>query len=107
MMPLFEYQCRDCDSLLEIFQHDVDHHPKRCGFRCPLEAQSNQECRGLGELVRRVSTVNSIAKRTQDYRKPSVEEAGKAGFTVYENKGGGKIKKIAGKQGPKSIKIND
>jgi len=93
--------------MLEIFQHDADHYPKRCGFRCPLGPESENNSRGLGELVRKVSTVNSIATRTRDYRKPSVEEAGKAGFTVYENKGGGKIKKIAGEKGPKSIKINE
>ena len=106
-MPLFEYQCIDCNSVLEIFQHNADHYPKRCGYRCPLEAQSKQDCRGLGELIRRISTVNTIAKRTMDNRAPSVEEVGKAGFTVYENKGGGKIKKIAGTKGPKSIKINE
>ena len=32
-MPLFEYQCKDCESILEIFQHDADHYPKHhCRF---------------------------------------------------------------------------
>ena len=106
-MPLFEYQCIDCDAMLEIFQHDADHHPKRCGFRCPLSAEDKRDCRGLGELKRLASTINHVAARTRDYRRPTVEEAGKAGFTVYENKGGGKVKRIAGTKGPEGIHIKD
>ncbi len=106
-MPIFEYQCNDCGEVLEIFQHDAEHHPKRCGFRCPLGPQDESEHRGMGELGRLISEVSTISRRTHDYRKPSVEDAGKAGFTVYENKGGGRVKKIAGKNEPKEIHLKE
>ena len=103
-MPIFEYKCLDCDGVLELLQFDRNNTPKRCGFRCLLGPDDARECRGMGKLKRLISQVNTNSQ-SFDTKKPSVEDAAKVGFTVYQNKGNGHITKIAGDKGPKDIKV--
>jgi len=101
-MPLYLYHCKDCNEKLEIL-HDIDQPEiKRCGFRCQLPSNSEQDLRGFGELSRMISSFSTIKKRQTDTVTP--EQAAKAGLSTYQNRGDGTFEKIAGKEGPKIIK---
>ena len=104
-MPIYEYKCVDCEEVLEVLHFDANNIPKRCGFRCRLGPEDPRECRGMGELKRLHSMVNVKSLSSINTKPMSVEEAAKAGFTVYKNQGDGHIKKIAGEKGPNDIKV--
>lgn len=104
-MPIYEYQCVDCSAVLEVFQPRVDGGPRRCGFRCALTRGQQDELRGMGELKRMVSTIGGNIRGITRRDKPTMDEAVKAGFRFYENKGGGVLSKVAGEQGPETIKV--
>ena len=100
-MPIYEYKCLECDSTIEILQQDSSSPPARCGFRCPLPTHDQRGIRGFGSLKRSVSSFSGqMGSRLRD--KPTMNEIQKSGFSVYENKGNGVIKKISGK-GPETI----
>ena len=68
-MPIFEYKCLDCDGVLELLQFDPEQVPKRCGFRCLLGPDDNKDCRGMGDLKRLISRVNTSSGHFGD-KKP-------------------------------------
>ena len=59
-MPIFEYLCKDCGALLEVFLQSSDAHPRLCGYRCPLGPDSGHAARGFGQLTRQISAVNAV-----------------------------------------------
>ena len=104
-MPIYEYTCLECQSIIEIFQQDTQSNPVRCGFRCPLPAHDPRGLRGFGTLKRNISNfTGQMGTKLRD--KPTVDEMKKSGFSVYENQGDGIIKKLSGK-GPETINTKD
>ena len=104
-MPIYEYTCLECQSTIEIFQPNTQFAPARCGFRCSLPAYDTREIRGFGTLKRKISTFSGhMGTKLND--KPTVEEMQRSGFAVYENQGGGVIKKRSG-VGPNVIRTQD
>ena len=105
-MPLFEYRCDDCGSVLELLLKDGTSGPRSCGFRCPLPPDSLHDARGMGSLTRQVSTfaaVHSIGLR----QTITPERAAKAGLTAYANEGGGRLRKLSGRHGPETIEVGE
>ena len=106
LMPLFEYRCEDCGALLELLLKDESSGPRMCGFRCPLPPDSLHEARGMGALQRQnssFSTVQNLARR----QTITPEQAAKAGMTMYANEGGGRLRKISGRQGPDTLDVGE
>jgi len=94
-VPLFEYRCSDCEALIEVFQMPSDPNPRLCGYRCPLSPEDPRDCRGMGSLSRVLSVPGGQVRGSLRRDRPSVEEAARAGMTVYENTPAG-ARKIAG-----------
>ena len=101
-MPLYLYHCKDCQQKLEILQNIEEEDVKRCGFRCELPRDQDQDIRGFGELERMLSSFSTIKKRQTDTVTP--EQAAKVGLSTYQNRGDGTFEKIAGKEGPSQLK---
>ena len=99
-MPIYEYKCQDCNALIDIL-HDMNTLVKRCGFRCALPPENQENHRGMGLLTRCISNFSS-REGAQMREKPSVQDIAKGGFSLYKNEGEGSIKKIAG-EGPDII----
>ena len=100
-MPIYEYRCNQCDSTLEIFQHSSDIYPKICGYRCPITPDSEyKKHRGFGELKRIISKIGGNVRPQARKDKPSIKDAEKAGFRVYQNEGDGTMTQIAGAPDP-------
>ena len=105
-MPLFEYRCEDCGSVLELLLKDSARGPRSCGFRCPLPPDSTHRARGMGSLTRQVSTFAAV--RSVDLSQTvTPERAAKAGLTTYANEGGGRLRKISGQHGPETIEVGE
>ncbi len=97
-MPLFEYGCLDCSSVLEVFQQPGDPSPQLCGYRCPLAG--DDERRGSGRLERQLSA--HAGSVTPVLRRAATDaDIERVGFTKYVNEGG-KLVKVAGR-GPDVI----
>lgn len=63
-----------------------------------------------GRPVHRVPQAPNIAGRWSDMKSKSMlsnENLDRLGFTKYEKKGTGYMERVAGKQGPKSISLDD
>lgn len=106
-MPLYEYRCRDCGQTLELLQRPDDLAPKRCGFRCALDVDSDNDVRGFGALERVVSTFATV-RRVVMTDHPGTREAAKAGLAVYANEGGGRLRRIDGNpEAPEHIDVGD
>jgi predicted nucleic acid-binding Zn ribbon protein len=63
-----------------------------------------------GEPIRRVISVPRIAGKWSDMKAKgqlSNENLDRLGFTKYEKKGDGYMERVAGKEGPKSISLDD
>ncbi|MBC7772502.1 MAG: FmdB family transcriptional regulator [Pyrinomonadaceae bacterium] len=63
-----------------------------------------------GEPVRRVVQVPNIAGKWSDMKGKSAlsnQNLERMGFTKYERKGKGYMERVAGKEGPKSIGLDD
>ncbi|MFT5680090.1 MAG: hypothetical protein ACI8RZ_000995 [Myxococcota bacterium] len=103
-MPLFEFRCEDCGSMLELLLSDGAKGPKSCGFRCPLPPTSTHAARGMGTLTRQVSTFAAVQSVALS-QTVTPEQAAKAGMTTYANEGGGKLRRIAGTGGPETIDV--
>jgi putative FmdB family regulatory protein len=101
-MPIYEYHCKDCDSILELLLDVNAEGPRTCGFRCGLKKGVSDELRGFGSLRRRISAFNQVDSIEKDT--PSPSEAAKKGLSTYQNQGDGTFKKIAGKKGPALIR---
>ena len=99
-MPIYEYKCQDCGAILDIL-HDMNAQVKRCGFRCQIPPENQDDNRGLGLLARSLPTFTT-RNGSQMREKPSARDMEKHGFSIYKNEGGGTIKKITGK-GPDVI----
>ena len=100
-MPIYEYRCQECDSVLEIFQHSSDLYPKLCGYRCAIKPDSaDKKHRGFGSLKRIFSQIGGNVRPQARKDKPSIEDAEKAGFRVYKNEGDGTMSQIAGAPDP-------
>ena len=97
-MPIFEYQCKDCNAILELLLDTQTDGPKSCGFRCQLEKGVADDLRGFGTLQRRISAFNQVEALERHSYTP--DRAAKAGLSTYHNQGDGTFKKIAGKEGP-------
>ena len=95
-MPLYSYRCMQCKNELEILIQDLSLQPKRCGHRCVLEVHIDPQERGMGELQRILQPNQGIIRSSALRDRPSLEEIGKAGFTVLKNEGNGNVRKIAG-----------
>lgn len=95
-MPIFEYRCKDCDAVIEVFQQPADPSPRLCGYRCPLSPDDERDCRGFGELERVMSVIGGNVRGVVAKDHPTVDDAIKHGLTVYENTAKG-AKKIGGK----------
>lgn len=102
-MPLYHYQCSDCQSKLEIFVKNANLEPKICGTHCPLQRGENDDIRGFGNLQRALSSFN-IGNEVIQSDHPNPDQAAKVGLSTYENQGDGTYRKIAGKTGPEIIK---
>ena len=100
-MPIYEYRCQECDSVLEIFQHSSDLSPKMCGHRCKMSPESDsKDNRGFGELKRLLSTIGGNVRPQARRDKPTIKEAERAGFRVYKNEGDGTVTQLAGAPDP-------
>ena len=95
-MPLYSYWCQQCQQDLQVFVQSSTLEPKRCGHRCLLPASTPPEDRGCGELKRKIKAIQGQIKSSTLRDKPTIEEAGKAGFTILKNEGDGKVRQIAG-----------
>ena len=95
-MPLYSYRCVQCQRALEILVHDLNFEPKLCGHRCVLESHIDPQERGMGELQRILQANQGVIRSSALREKPSIEELGKAGFTILKNEGDGNVRKIAG-----------
>ena len=96
-MPIYEYQCVQCNSILEIFQHSIENSPKICGHRCAIGPEDDaQEHRGMGSLQRQISSIGGNVRAFVKRDKPTLEEAGRAGFQVYQNEGNEQVSQISG-----------
>lgn len=94
-MPLYEYTCQDCGATLELLQDAGAPAPRRCGFRCPLDPDSEHAARGFGVLGRIVSTFSTVqADLVND--NPGPKELAGRGMAVYANEGNGKLRRIDG-----------
>lgn len=63
-----------------------------------------------GRKVHRVPTVPNIAGKWSDMKGKSQlsnENLDRLGFTKYEKRGDGYMERVAGKEGPKSISLDD
>ena len=106
-MPLYEYRCRDCGAVLELLRRPDDPAPKRCGFRCALDVDSDHEARGFGALERVASTFATV-RRHLTTGNPGPREAAKAGLAVYANEGKGRLRRIDGNpEAPEHIDVGD
>lgn len=105
-MPLFEYQCEDCGSVLELLLQDGARGPRYCGFRCPLPPESTHAARGMGCLTRQVSTFAAV-RSIELSQRVTPERAAKAGLSTYANEGGGRLRKISGEHGPETIEVGE
>ncbi|MBM73931.1 MAG: hypothetical protein CMK59_00915 [Proteobacteria bacterium] len=100
-MPIYEYRCQQCDSIIEVFQHSSELSPKICGYRCSLSPESIQkEHRGFGELKRILSTIGGNVRPQARKDRPSIKDAERAGFRVYKNEGDGTVSQLAGAPDP-------
>ena len=100
-MPIYEYRCQDCDSIIEVFQHSCELSPKICGYRCELSPEMDtQGNRGFGALKRILSRIGGNVRPQARRDKPSIKEAERAGFRVYKNEGDGTVTQLAGAPDP-------
>ena len=63
-----------------------------------------------GKPVRRVPTAPNIAGKWSDIKEKSMlsnKNLDRLGFTKYEKRGDGYMERVAGKEGPKSISLDD
>ena len=100
-MPIYEYEYLDKDGkgtgkTVELVQRMADDaydkHPES------------------GEPIKRVITAPRIAGKWSDMKAKSQlsnENLDRLGFTKYEKKGDGYMERVAGKEGPKSISLDD
>ena len=102
-MPIYEYKCQDCFATIEIFQQPGGMEPKRCGFRCPLNQGEHDDLRGMGALERILSAIGGNIRPSARRDRPTMDEAARAGFQFYENKGDGTLKRVAGDKGPEVL----
>lgn len=105
-MPLFEYRCEDCGSVLELLLKDGSMGPRACGFRCPLPPESTHSARGMGSLTRQASTFAAVHSIDLS-QTVTPERAAKAGLSTYANEGGGRLRKISGQHGPETIEVGE
>ena len=105
-MPLFEYRCEDCGSVLELLLKDGTRGPKACGFRCPLPPDSTHDARGMGTLTRQASTFAAVSS-VELSQTITPERAARAGLTTYANEGGGRLRRVAGTGGPETIDVGE
>ena len=100
-MPIYEYEYLDktgegTGKIVELVQSMSDDayekHPE------------------TGEPVRRIISAPRIAGKWSDMKSKSQlsnENLDRLGFTKYEKRGDGYMERTAGKQGPKSISLDD
>ena len=104
-MPIYDFQCKDCEAVFEVFAASPEQGPQRCGYRCSIEAGENDELRGMGKLTHQIAFKGGSV-RPSVRRAPTMSEAAKAGFQFYENKGNGVLSKVAGNKGPQTLRVN-
>ena len=101
VMPIYEYEF-------------LDKAGKGTGRRVELiqsmSEDAYQKHPEAGEPVRRVITVPRIAGKWSDMKAKgqlSNENLERLGFTKYEKRGDGYMERVAGKQGPRSVSLDD
>ena len=102
-MPVFEYRCKDCRAVLELFLQTSDPHPQVCGYRCALDRESGREERGFGQLTRQLSATNAVRHPHIQRDVPNAADMERAGFSAWKNEGG-RLERVAGDAGPKIVK---
>jgi len=102
-MPIFEYLCKDCEAVLELFLQTSDPHPRLCGYRCALGPDSGRAERGFGQLTRQLSSTNTVKHPHIRRDVPDAADMERGGFSAWKNEGG-KLERIAGDAGPKIVK---
>ena len=100
-MPIYEYEILDDqgEPTGERFEHVQ-----------PMSAKALKKHPETGQPVRRAIVRPNIAGNWSDIKtksKLSNENLDRLGFTKYEKKGNGYMERVAGKEGPKSISLDD